>query len=854
VSASRAVSVWVGQGAAIGGLIWLGLTGTIAAQGRDQPPPQAPAVPSQPGTPTVSITETVIVTTPMPGTELRAGSLAGPVQAATGAEITASGALDLSDFLNRRMNSVSLNEVQNNPLQPDLNYRGFTASPLLGTPQGLSVYMDGVRLNQPFGDVVSWDLIPRMALASVTLMPGSNPLFGLNTLGGALSLQTKDGRSHPSTTVQATYGNGMRRQFEMEHGGHTATNRLHWYAAGTLFDEDGWRDASPTDVGQGFAKAGWLHSRGQMAVSAAYATSALTGNGMQDARLLDRDYRSVYTKPDVTDNESTLLNLTAQQALRAGWSLSTQAYGRHIGTRTLNGDLNDESLDQSLYQPGAAERAALASAGYGLVPASGLDASITPFPSLRCVANVLLNDEPAEKCNGLLNRTRSTQRNGGASGQFVHRGGSGTQAHVSVVGAGFDRSLVSFAQSAELAFLNPDRSVTGVGAFGDGGLTGGQVDGEPYDARVDLNGHITTWSLFATDTRPVGSRVQVTAAGRYNRTTVRNRDAINPGGGATSLDGHHVFARVNPSAGVTLDLRPATLYASYGEGSRAATSIELGCANPEQPCKLPNAMAGDPPLDQVVTRTIDVGVRGTGFGLDWSAGLFRATNHDDILFVMSERTGFGYFRNVDATRRQGAEFGVRRHRARLDLGVGYTLLNATFESAEVVNGAGNSTNDEALGGRPGVDGDIEIEPGDHMPLMPRHQLKVYATVAVTSRVAIDANLVSSGRTFARGNENNAHAPDGTFYLGRGTSSGYAVVNLGARVTVTRGLQIVGQINNLLDARYATGAQLGPAGFTSAGVFASRPLPARDGEFPVPQTTFLAPGAPRRGWVGARLTF
>ena len=83
------------------------------------------------------------------------------MQTAGSADIEASGALDLSDFLNRRFNGVFVNEMQGNPFQPDLNYRGYTASPLLGTPQGLSIYMDGVRLNQPFGDVVSWDLIPR---------------------------------------------------------------------------------------------------------------------------------------------------------------------------------------------------------------------------------------------------------------------------------------------------------------------------------------------------------------------------------------------------------------------------------------------------------------------------------------------------------------------------------------------------------------------------------------------------------------------------------------------------------------------------------------------------------------------
>ena len=84
--------------------------------------------------------------------------LPAPIQSATGEEIARSQALDLSNFLTRRVNGVFANEVQNNPFQPDINYRGYTASPLLGTPQGISVYMDGVRLNQPFGDVVSWDL------------------------------------------------------------------------------------------------------------------------------------------------------------------------------------------------------------------------------------------------------------------------------------------------------------------------------------------------------------------------------------------------------------------------------------------------------------------------------------------------------------------------------------------------------------------------------------------------------------------------------------------------------------------------------------------------------------------------
>ena len=150
--------------------------------------------------------------------------------------------------------------------------------------------------------------------------------------------------------------------------------------------------------------------------------------------------------------------------------------------------------------------------------------------------------------------------------------------------------------------------MTGVGAFGDG-VTGGDVDGEPFDTRVDLDGRIRTWSLFATDTVSVGDTWNVTLSGRFNRTTVRNRDAIEPGGGPGSLDGDHVFQRLNPAVGVTFNPSGAVnVYAGYSEGSRAATSIELGCADPEEPCKLPNAMAGDPPLEQVVTRTLEGGV------------------------------------------------------------------------------------------------------------------------------------------------------------------------------------------------------------------------------------------------------
>ena len=273
-----------------------------------------------------------------------------------------------------------------------------------------------------------------------------------------------------------------------EHGGRSAAGGFHWYLAGNLFAEDGWRDDSPSDVRQIFGKAGWHRDEADVTVSVGHADNSLTGNGLQDYRLLDGDYASIYTKPDTTDNRSTLLNVSARRRLTGSLSLLANGYYRDIRTGTVNGDINEESLDQALYQPNAAEQAALRAAGYTGFPTSGENASNTPFPSWRCIGNALLNDEPSEKCNGLVNQTRTAQHNGGASGQVTHRRAIGGQENVFTVGAGFDRSTVGFTQSTELGYLNPDRSVTGVGAFGDGGLTGGDADGEPYDTRVDLDG------------------------------------------------------------------------------------------------------------------------------------------------------------------------------------------------------------------------------------------------------------------------------------------------------------------------------------------------------------------------------
>ena len=788
----------------------------------------------------------VIGTTPLPGLGQSRDEVPAPVQTATDADIKRSQSTDLTGFMNRNLGSVQINEVQNNPFQPDVNYRGFTASALLGTPQGLSVYMDGVRLNQPFGDVVSWDLIPRSAISSLTLMPGSNPLFGLNALGGALSLQTKDGLSNPGTALQAIFGSSKRRAFEFEHGG-SNDNGLNWFVTGNAFNEDGWRDDSPTDVRQLFGKLGWKNARTDLSVTVAYADNELTGNGLQEQRLLDRDYESIYTKPDQTNNESLLFNFAGKHSLSDTVQLSGNAYYRTIKTSTFNGDINDDTLTEDVYQLSDEDRAALAAAGYTGFPtqATGLNASNTPFPFWSCIAQALRRDEPAEKCNGLINRTNTDQQNYGISGQVTHFGTLAGQRNALTAGAGYDIGRVKFRQNSQFGYLNPDRSVTPVDSFADG--TQFEDDGTPVDNRVDLKGRNRTYSLYFTDTWSIKDLWHLTLSGRYNHTNVDIEDNITPGGGPGSLDGDHTFSRFNPAIGLTYVPSTAlSAYVGYNEGSRTPSAIELGCADPEAPCKLPNAMVGDPPLDQVVTKTVEFGLRGAlSKSTFWNAGVFRADNFDDIMFVASEQTGFGYFRNFGKTRRQGVELGLSSRRGEFSYGVNYTYLDATFQSRETVDGSSNSSNEAGSG----LEGSIDIEPGDRIPLIPRHIFKANADWQFNAAGSVGLGMTALSGSYARGNENNLHQPDGLFYLGSGKTAGYAIFDLNGRYRATKRLSFFAQVNNLFDRKYATAAQLGATGFDANGNFVAQPF--GPGEDALVNSTFYAAGAPRTIWVGLR---
>ncbi len=798
----------------------------------------------------------VVDATPLPGANLTKDQVAAPVQTATASDVESSGALDLSDFLNRRMNGVHVNEMAGNPFQPDVNFRGYTASPLLGTPEGISVYLDGVRQNQPFGDVVAWDLIPKNAIAEMSLVPGSDPLFGLNTLGGAVSVRTKDGVSNPGLSGSLLYGSSGRKEVDATWGGGKATG-FNWFLAGTGFHESGWRYDSPSDVRQGFVRLGWRTDKTDLALATSYAYNTLLGNGIQDYRLLDANYTSGYTVGDTIANRAPMFNFIARHTFTDKLTFAGNAWFRNIRTEAVNPNFNGDVIGNDIYQPTPAEQAILNGAGYTGVPASGANITNTPFPYWPCIAEAISLDNPDGTCDGVTVYSKEVQNDFGFSGQFTWITSSPLGRNQLSAGGLWDRGSIDYTQNTVYGYINPNYSMTNVPAWQDGS-TG-------VNSQVSLHGVTPNWSLYFSDTLTLRKNLNLTVSGRYNRFTVNNTDRLDPVAGPGSLTGDYVFQRFNPAVGLTWSpISSLNAYARFSQGSRAPTAIELGCADPANPCSLPNALASDPPLQQVVNDTWEVGLRGKPellfvHNLNWNVGAFRGENHNDILFVSSVLLGTGYFQNFARTLREGIDADIDGRIGRVTWGFDYTFLSATYQTTEVLDGSPNSTSDSALSGYPGLDGNVYVHPGNRIPLIPKHTGKAYAVIQATSKLVFDLDEIVASSSYARGNENNAYQADGVYYLGPGVSPGYAVTNFRAYYDITKRLRLGVEIDNLFDKHYYTAAQLANTGFTAQGAVQASPFPAYTtgpyaGSAPAESATFFAPGAPRRAWVELRLKF
>ena len=740
----------------------------------------------------------VVGTTPLPGIGLPIEKVPANVQTVKGKALENQHSLTIADYMAQNMTGVNVNETQNNPFQPNVNFRGFTASPLLGTPQGLSVYQDGVRINEPFGDVVSWDLIPMNALANMSLMPGSNPLFGLNTLGGAISLQTKRGFTHRGGAVELSGGSWGRYNTQVEYGG-VAANGVDYFIAGNYFDEDGWRDASPSNVRQMFGQLGWRNQATDLSLNISLADNDLIGNGLvQNEFLRTQGWEAINTKPDQTQNKLAFFNFNGSHWLSDATMLSGNAYYRNGRTRTLNGDINDD-----------------------------IDPDDGAFDLANCVTGA--DDNDAEiSCGGALNRSKSERIGYGFTTQLNFNQNWLGHENLFIAGLGYDRSRTDFQQSTEFGTINASRGVDAIGVFSD-------------EAEVDLRGINRTWSLFATDTFSFNDVYHLTVSGRYNHTKVENRDRLIPDASdPESLTGDHSFQRFNPAIGLAITPSKAlSFYASYNEGSRAPTAIELGCANPHQPCKLPNAMAGDPPLDMVVSKTFEGGVRGKiTNGIGYSASVYRTENTDDIQFIAANSSGAGYFDNVGKTRRLGADFGVIGETGNFRWSAGYSYIKATYQSSfSIANQVNSSAVDTDIDGNEDT---IFVSNGDTIPGIPRHQFKLRSEWQALPQWTIGTNIVAFSDQYSHGNENNDHQGDGS------KVAGYTVVNLDTRYRFgNTGWQLFAKVNNVFNRKYHTGGMLGETFFTANGTFMGG-----DDAF----SALVAPGASRAGWIGVRYEF
>jgi outer membrane receptor protein involved in Fe transport len=704
----------------------------------------------------------------------------------------------LGDLLARRGASITVSEPQGNPFQPELSYRGYSVSGLLGLPQGLALYQNGVRTNEAFGDVVNFDVVPEVAIDSVTVTSGANPLFGLNALGGAVSATMKSGFTFDETALEISGGSFGRIMASAESGG--AQGDWGYYAAVTGMEEDGWRNHSPSEVVQAFGDFARRFSGGEVGVSLTYADSDLNGNGAAPFDLLEVDREAVFTYPDNTRNELLFLQARGDFTLAPRLRLESVAFARFADQATLNGDETDidECEDEDF------EDLLCEEDGEG-EPVEDLD------------GNTIEEDDVGEEPFAVFNRSSTESDTYGAAVQLVVSGVVGGLFKELIVGGDVSIANADFERGTELGELTEDRTVNPAGV-----LLGDD------EFNTVLKTETQNWSAFGAAAFGLSDDLTLTVSGRYISTDIEMDDEL-----GDDLDGDHEFDRFNPAVELAwrpdVDFGRLLVFGRYGESSRTPTPAELSCADPDEPCRFPNAFVADPPLDQVVAKTFELGVatelHAAGGSLGLSATAFSAKNEDDIIFVSSGPVvGSGYFRNVEETKREGFEASARWTIDRLTLTGSWTYVQATFEDSFTLLAEDNPLSNE--------DGEIFVAPGDRLPLIPAQSGRFSASYAVSDRVDLEGGVLVSGDRVFRGDEGN----DGE------TLDGFARLDLGAGADVTSRLRAFLRVENVLDEEYETFGTYG-----DVGELFLQEAPGAD------DPRFLTPAAPRAVFVGVRLT-
>jgi iron complex outermembrane receptor protein len=605
----------------------------------------------------------------------------------------------------------------------------------------------------------------------------------------------KDGFTHKGGEVELSGGSFGRREGVLEYG--VEKGGLAAYVGGRGLFEDGWRDHSPSSIHQLYADLGARGEALTAHLSLAAASNLVNAIGPTPVELLSRSRSAIFTSPQSTRNDLAFLTLTGSYKLGDAATLDGNFYYRHFRQRIANGNTSEAQRCDPDIAPGFL---CFGDAATPLVARDG-----------RQVADFLGGADP-----GQIDRTATDTDGLGGSLQLTRTAPLFGHGNHFVAGASLDHGDVNFRASSEIGLIEPSLLVSGSGIVID------QPDGTL--APVSLNTTNSYYGLYATDTFDVTRRLSVTLSGRYNLAFVRLNDLA-----GTSLNGDHRFGRFNPAAGFTYKALPnLTLYAGYSEANRAPTAGELGCADPTRPCILDAFVVSDPPLKQVVARTYEAGLRGTFRGLEetgrfqWNLGFFRTDNDDDIFNVPSPISGFGFFQNVGKTRRQGIEAGISYRADRWSAYADYALVDATFQTGFTLDSPGNPFADAA--------GRITVRPGDHLPSVPQHRLKLGADYTVTDAWKVGAGLVVASDQYLRGDEANQNPK----------IPGYVVVNLRTSYAVNDHVELFGRVNNLFDARYETfGILFDPASTPSLGLTNPRSL---------------SPGAPLAVFVGARASF
>ncbi len=773
--------------------------------------------------------------TPLPSLGLPLNIIPANIQIATPKAINAQSGVSLADYMSTNMQSVSVTEMGGNPWQPEVTFRGYSASPLLGMPQGMSTYVDGVRVNEPFGDVTLWDKIPNFAIGGMQLVPGSNPLYGLNTLGGAIAIQTKSGRQAQGVGIEAEYGSWNRQRALVEYGGISKDGSMDFYIGHQTTKEDGWRQFSPSHLNQTFAKTGWQSEKSKIDFSYIGTNNKLIGNGFTPEQLLSGDRDQIHTRPDWTNNYYHHLALNGSHWINNDVMLSGNTYWRKSNRHTKNGDLYES--DQEDGQP-----------------------NDTYDNLITCFADP--GEDECELKGSVLNTSQTKQYNYGLSAQITFNQDFMGMKNQFIAGTGFDYSLIRFRQN-ELVNISDESegtiTVNGAAASSEVFDTSREpiFSGSsvlPQKQTVGLTGKQWTASLFATDTLSLNDKWHLNAGVRYNHTKVDNNDILRgpyvPVTNEQSLTATDDYKRLNPTIGIThTPTEKLSIFATYSESSRAPTSIELGCSNPNVGCLLPSAMADDPPLKQVVAKTYDFGTRGSLTDeIKWNASVYQAVNHQDIQFIRVDgSTSRGYYSNVGRTQRQGFDLGLSGQHDRFRWSSSYSYIRAVFDSdLDLLSGSNSSADGN---------NNIEVKKGNRLPSIPEHQFKLRAQYDVTPKWSIGTNVVYFSDQFVIGNENNQHQGNTAACLnagslrendaacGSGKIKDYTVVNLDSQYNFGSGWKAFAKAVNIFDNDYYIAGRLAETMFDASG-----------GYGPEIKSRGVIPGAPRAAWIGLRYEF